>query len=136
MTVWEDVPAGRTKGFGAMPLSEEEQRILQQIEQQFYEHDPEFAQAVAGAGVEKHATRRLRLGVVGCVVGMALTLALLPVNAFAAFGGFAVMLVSALAVDRSLRVLGAPLVQALGARRHALRRDRFGVGRPRRRYDD
>lgn len=118
-----------------MPLSEEEQRILQQIEQQFYEHDPEFAQTVAGSGLEKHATRRLRLGVLGCVAGLALTLALLPLNVFAAFAGFGVMLVSALAVDRSLRVLGAPLLQALGARRAALRRQRFAA-RPRRRYDD
>lgn len=122
-----------------MPLSEEEQRILQQIEQQFYEHDPEFAQAVAGSRFEKHATRRLRWGVLGCVVGLGLTLGLLPVNVLAAFAGFAVMLVSALTVDRSLRALGAPLLQALGARRSRLPRELPRLGRsrrPRRRFDD
>ena len=119
-----------------MPLSEEENRILQQIEQQFYEHDPEFAQAVAGSGFERHATRRLRLGALGCVAGLALTLALLPVNVFAAFGGFVVMLVSALAVDRSLRALGTPFLQAIGARKVSPGGERFGVGRPRRRFDD
>jgi hypothetical protein len=119
-----------------MPLSEEEQRILQQIEQQFYAHDPEFAQTVAGTGFERHVTRRLRLGVVGFVVGLGLTLALLPLNVFAGFGGFVVMLMSALAVDRSLRVLGTPLLQAVGARRAARRRERFGAARQRRRFDD
>ena len=120
-----------------MPLSEEENRILQQIEQQFYEHDPEFAQAVAGSGLERQASRRLRLGVLGCVAGLSLTLALLPLNVFAAFAGFMVMLVSALVVDRSLRVLGAPFLHAIGARRASLRTERFGSGRgPRRRFDD
>ena len=100
-----------------MPLSEEENRILQQIEQQFYEHDPEFAEAVAGTGFERHAVRRLRVGAAGCVVGLALTLALLPVHVLLGFAGFAVMLASALAVDRSLRALGTPFLHALGARR-------------------
>lgn len=127
---------GGTKGFGLMPLSEEEQRILQQIEQQFYEHDPEFALSVAGSGLERRARRRLRLGVVGCVLGLGLTLALLPLNAFAAFGGFAVMLLSALTVDRSLRLLGGQLMQALGARRALLRRERSAAARQRRRFDD
>ncbi len=122
-----------------MPLSEEEQRILQQIEQQFYEHDPDFAQAVAGSRFEKHATRRLRWGVLGCIAGLGLTLGLLPVNVLAAFAGFAVMLVSALTVDRALRALGAPLFQALGARRAGFRREMPRVRRrrrPRRRFDD
>ena len=115
-----------------MPLSEEEQRILQQIEQQFYEHDPDFAEAVAGTGFERHAVRRLRLGAVGCVVGLALTLALLPIHVLAGFAGFLVMLVSALAVDRSLRALGTPFLQALGAGRATVRTGRPSLRRRRR----
>ena len=41
------------EGVGDVPLSEDEQRILQEIEQQFYESDPEFAGELG-----KHASTR------------------------------------------------------------------------------
>ena len=42
-----------------MPLSEDEQRILHQIEQQFYESDPAFAQQVSQTTLYRHAFGRV-----------------------------------------------------------------------------
>ena len=40
-----------------MPLSEDEQRILHEIEQQFYETDPALARAVGSTSLYRHAFR-------------------------------------------------------------------------------
>jgi hypothetical protein len=45
-----------------MPLSDEEQEILHQIEQQLTEEDPKFARGVASITLETHAVRNIRLG--------------------------------------------------------------------------
>ena len=42
-----------------MPLSEDEQRILQEIEQQLYASDPELAREVSSTTVYRHAGRNL-----------------------------------------------------------------------------
>ena len=54
-----------------MPLSEDEQRILHEIEQQFYREDPEFAQQVRDTTVYRHAARNVKwaaLGLLGSLV--------------------------------------------------------------------
>jgi len=54
-----------------MPLSEHEQRLLEQIERALYAEDPKFASTVRGARL--HPSRRRRLqGIVLFVVGIAL----------------------------------------------------------------
>lgn len=47
-----------------MPLSEEEQRILQDIERSFYESDPDFAQTVTD-GVFNRAARNTKIAALG-----------------------------------------------------------------------
>jgi hypothetical protein len=75
-----------------MPLSEDDQRIFREIEQTFYEHDPEFAKRVAESpSVGSAATRNMKLAGVGFVVGLVLLVFLLPVGPIASFCGFAVM---------------------------------------------
>lgn len=89
-----------------MPLSEDEERILQEIAQRFYEDDPTFAREVSETTLYRHTVRRMKLSVVGMVLGVVLMLLSLSAELFLAFGGFLVMLVSALIFERNLRKLG------------------------------
>src|SRR3990170_6026651 len=51
-----------TAKVGRMPLSEHEQRILEDIERRLEEDDPRFAQQVARSSLHSHVARRLRWG--------------------------------------------------------------------------
>lgn len=58
-----------------MPLSEHEQRLLEQMERQLYADDPKLASTLRGSGRSLRSRHRLLLGVVGVVAGMALLVA-------------------------------------------------------------
>ena len=83
-----------------VPLSEEEQRILRQIEQQL-EQDPTFSQR--GYRVSR---RRSLLLTLGLVLGLAITIGGLAVNFVVAFAGFVIVLVMAIMLESELRLLG------------------------------
>jgi len=55
-----------------MPLSEHEQRLLDQIERELYAEDPKFASTVRGARFRRPARRRRLQGIALFVVGVAL----------------------------------------------------------------
>jgi hypothetical protein len=78
-----------------VPLSEHEQRQLEQIEQALYAEHPRFVRAVRAADPKVHYKRRIAYAAVGFVVG----LALLPVGIsiqqiWVSVAGFVVMLAS------------------------------------------
>ena len=82
---------------GAVPLSEHEQRLLDQIEQALYAEDPKWANTVRISDPRSHYKRRLvkasigfALGVVIMMVGVVMSLIWLGV------GGFVVMLAACL----------------------------------------
>ncbi len=83
-----------------VPLSENEQRILRQIEEEL-EQDPTFAQK--GYRVSR---RRSALIGLGLVVGLAITIGGLVVSFVVAFAGFVLVLVMATMLESELRVLG------------------------------
>ena len=58
-----------------MPLSEDEQRILQEIEQQLYASDPELAREVSSTTVYRHAGRNLKWAALGFAAGVVLMVA-------------------------------------------------------------
>ena len=91
-----------------MPLSEDEQRILHEIEQQFYETDPAFAREVESTTLYRHAFRNIKWATLGFLAGVGvLVWALLNGNVVVAFvGGFLVMLVSAIWFEQNARKLG------------------------------
>jgi hypothetical protein len=89
-----------------VPLSEDEERILQEIAQRFYEDDPTFAREVSETTLYKHTVRRMKLAVVGMVVGIVVVLATFTVSPWPAFGGFMLMLGCALVFERNFRKLG------------------------------
>ncbi|WP_158887312.1 DUF3040 domain-containing protein [Amycolatopsis anabasis] len=55
-----------------MPLSEHEQRLLDQIERELYAEDPKFASTVRGSRLRRPARRRRIQGIALFVVGVAL----------------------------------------------------------------
>ncbi|NDD87070.1 MAG: DUF3040 domain-containing protein, partial [Actinobacteria bacterium] len=77
-----------------MPLSEDEQRILRQLEQQL-ETDKEFAQNVSQSGLYRHAVRTVRWAALGMVASLGFTIATLQVHFALAFLGFLGMLACA-----------------------------------------
>ena len=89
-----------------MPLSEDEQRILTEIEQHLYESDPKLVHEVAKTTVYTHAFRNMKWATLGFVLGVVLMIALLSTNYVLAFGGFLMMLASVLMFERNARRLG------------------------------
>lgn len=79
-----------------MPLSEHEQRLLEQMEQAMYAEDPKFASAMQGRSSRARQRRRFLLGGIVLVVGLGLVVLgvarpFLPV----AVAGFVLMLAGA-----------------------------------------
>ena len=89
-----------------MPLSEDEERILQEIAQRFYEDDPTFAREVSETTLYRHTVRRMKWSLVGLVAGAVFLVASLSTSYLVSFAGFLVMLGCALVFERNLRKLG------------------------------
>ena len=97
----------------AVPLSEDEQRILLEIEQRLTEEDPDLVREVASTTVYTHALRNLKLATLLFVVGVVGMVWLLGTHPVLAFGGFLVMLAAALVFERNARRLGKAGVQQI-----------------------
>lgn len=116
-----------------MPLSEHEQRLLDQIERQLYADDPKFAAAVRSHDVKSHLSRRIKrfaallvLGIVALVAGAVIH------NVVVGVAGFLVMLAAGLVIARSLQRLGRgetlPRSAAEPRRRRADKAGKAGKG--------
>jgi hypothetical protein len=127
-----------------VPLSEHEQRLLDQIERQLYAEDPKFASAVRSHDVKTHLTRRVKryaallvLGLVALVAGAVLR------NVYVGVAGFLVMLAAGLVIARSLQRLsrGETLPRLKDKRKEKARGEKTSLReraeeRFRRRFDD
>jgi len=92
-----------------MPLSEHEQRILEEIERRLVADDPKFARDVAAGGVQKAALRKVKRGVAGFVAGFALLIVgLFDPAQLILFGiaSFAIMLAAAAIVASGVKQVG------------------------------
>ncbi len=89
-----------------MPLSDDEQRILTEIEDHLYESDPALAREVAQTTIYTHAFRNLKWASAGFTVGAALMVMLLSASFILAFVGFLLMLGSLLWFESNARKLG------------------------------
>ena len=92
-----------------MPLSEEEQRILQEMEQRLYENDRAFVDRVRSEGPRSAASRSMRWSVVVFLSGFAVLLLAFRSSLLVGTFGFLVMLLGVLTFERSAR-------QAFGGR--------------------
>jgi hypothetical protein len=91
-----------------VPLSEHEQRLLDQIERALYAEDPKFASTVRSTDLRAVMRRRIRYAVLLFVVGFGLMLFFVKNPAFG-IAGFAVMVAAfALALSAWKRLGGNP----------------------------
>jgi len=92
---------------GAVPLSEHEQRQLEQIEQALYSDYPKLAQSVRSQDPRIHYKRRVVEAAIGFVIGVGLLLAgVISKIILVGVGGFLVMLACAMWALTSWRHMG------------------------------
>ncbi|WP_431678139.1 DUF3040 domain-containing protein [Kitasatospora sp. KL5] len=91
-----------------MPLSEHEQRLLEQMERALYAEDPKFASALEGTGLRTYTRRRVYLAAAGFVAGIGLLM-----------GGMVAQLIW-VSVIGFLVMLGCAVLAVTGWRRGAL----------------
>jgi hypothetical protein len=89
-----------------LPLSEHEQRVLKEMEQALYRHDPRFASKVRDESVYRFAGRNLRWSVVGFAAGLAIMLASFTTSVFLGFLGVAIMFGCSIGVGVNLKRMG------------------------------
>ena len=89
-----------------MPLSDDEQRILSQIEQQLHETDPALAKEVATTTVYTHSARNIKWSILGFIIGLVTIVLTLSVSFCLVFFGFVMILAAALLFEQNLRWLG------------------------------
>ncbi|WP_406389458.1 DUF3040 domain-containing protein [Streptomyces sp. NBC_00887] len=112
-----------------MPLSEHEQRMLEQMERALYAEDPKFATALEGSGLRRYTRRRVYQAVAGFLVGIALLMAgMVFKQTWISVVGFLVMLGCAVLVVTGWRKAPKPGEQPQtgsgggGERRHPKQR--------------
>ena len=75
-----------------MPLSEHEQKLLEQLEKQLHEDDPKFANSMGSDPIRSWSTRHIVIGVLGTIAGILLLLVGVSLqNIFLGVLGFIVM---------------------------------------------
>jgi hypothetical protein len=90
-----------------VPLSEHEQRLLDQIERQLYADDPKFAASVRSHDLKSHTSRRIKRFAALLVVGLgALVAGAVLHNVFVGVAGFLLMLAAGLVIARGVQRLG------------------------------
>lgn len=93
-----------------MPLSEHEQRMLEQMERALYAEDPKFATALEGSELRTYTRRRAYQAIVGFLAGVALLMAgvIVPEWIWVSVVGFLVMLGCAVLAVTSWRKAPKP----------------------------
>jgi hypothetical protein len=86
-----------------MPLDDNEQKILEEIERQFYDEDPELARAVER--IERPSRVGVRLSVFGVILGLVIVIAYVSTTLVAVLG-FALLVASSTSLVTALRVRG------------------------------
>ena len=98
-----------------MPLSEHEQRLLDQIERALYAEDPKFASSVRKTDLRAHMRRRLRRAAYVLALGVVLLLVGVTTNLVVGVAGFGVMLLALLMALSAWKRLGTGPTQTLHA---------------------
>ncbi|MGH2527179.1 MAG: DUF3040 domain-containing protein [Actinomycetota bacterium] len=95
-----------------MPLSPDEQRILEEIEQRLSEEDPRLAEQVSRTSLYTHLARRIRWSAFAFLVGFVMLMSFFA-SLYVAAAGFIVMLASSLLIYRYLKQLGRDQVRVV-----------------------
>lgn len=108
-----------------MPLSEHEQRLLEQMERALYAEDPKFATALEGSGLRTYTRRRVYQAVAGFLVGIGLLMAgMVSQLIWVSVIGFLVMLGCALLAVTGWRRAPKPGQQTADSAAHGRRQGR------------
>jgi hypothetical protein len=91
---------------GSMPLSEHEQRILREIEDNLSASDPNLAKQVSETTLYRHAARTIIWAAFGFIAGLVLLILTFTTSLLLAVVGFAIMLACLLVIERNVRKLG------------------------------
>jgi ABC-type multidrug transport system fused ATPase/permease subunit len=97
-----------------MPLSEHEQRILEQYEKEL-QQDPHLTKRISRSSLYTRLSRRVRLAVVGFVVGLVMVM-LFWVSLWVAVIGFTLMLLSSLIISHYIKRIGRDQLVARGGK--------------------
>jgi hypothetical protein len=89
-----------------MALSDEEQRLLEQMEAALAADDPKLVNALRGTGVRRVHRRRAAIAGVGFFAGLALLVAGISINPFLSVLGFVVMVAAAVTAIYSWQHVG------------------------------
>ncbi|MCY7373620.1 MAG: DUF3040 domain-containing protein [Spirochaetaceae bacterium] len=90
-----------------MPLSEHEQRLLEQMERALYAEDPKFATSLRGKDPRSNFRRRVLLASIGFLVGIVLLMTgLVAKMPLVSVLGFVAMLLSVFLAVTSYRAVG------------------------------
>jgi hypothetical protein len=90
-----------------MPLSDHEQRILEEIERRLAEDDPAFVEQVGRTDLYTHLARRIRWASIAFCVGLVMILLFVfPSLVLIAAAGFLITVVSAVLLYRYVGQLG------------------------------
>jgi Protein of unknown function (DUF3040) len=121
---------GRGSGkreMGAMPLSEDEQRILREIEENLSATDPKLVQHVSDNTLYRHSARVIKWAVVGFVAGLLLMIFTFTTTLILGVVGFLVMLGCALTIEHNVRKLGKAGMESLtGSMRNGALKNMLG----------
>lgn len=98
---------------GAMPLSEDEQRILREIEENLSATDPKLVQQVSDTTLYRHSARVIKWAAVGFVAGLLLMVFTFTTTLILGVVGFLVMLGCALTIEHNVRKLGRAGMESL-----------------------
>jgi hypothetical protein len=98
-----------------VPLNENEERILQEIERQFHEHDPDSARRIESTTLPRYLARNCKWAAFAFVCGLVILLAAFASSWVFGVIGFLVMLVSAVVLLRNLHRMGRFGIQQLSS---------------------
>lgn len=97
-----------------MPLSDREQQILQEIEDQLYEQDPEFARGVSSTTLQVHLLRNVRRGIAAFMAGfVVLVVFFFQTKLIIGIAAFLLMLAGAVYTYDNLRKIGSEQLRVL-----------------------
>ena len=89
-----------------MALSDEEQRLLEQMEAALAADDPKLVNALRGTGVRRVHRRRAAIAGVGFFAGLGLLIAGISINPFLSVLGFVIMVAAAVTAIYSWQHVG------------------------------
>jgi hypothetical protein len=98
-----------------VPLSEDEQRILQQIERRFYANDRRSAERIESTTLPRYLARNCRWSALAFIVGLVILLVSFASNWVVGVVGLAIMLAGAIGFTQNVRRMGKHSWQQLSA---------------------